>query len=48
MAAAIPVQEQDGVAAPKKSVWRMVRENPYIFGLSMVIWQIFSIVSRGY
>lgn len=23
-------------AVPKKGVWRQLRENPYIFGLSMV------------
>jgi hypothetical protein len=36
MAAAVATPQQEAVASPKKGVWRMVRENPYIFGLSMV------------
>lgn len=28
--------EEQLAAVPKKGVWRQLRENPYIFGLSMV------------
>jgi hypothetical protein len=36
MAGERTTNEQQIDAVPKKGVWRQLRENPYIFGLSMV------------
>jgi hypothetical protein len=36
MATQEQIADVQGAAAPKKSVWRYLREDPYIAGLSMV------------
>lgn len=36
MAAQDQIAEVQGAATPKKGVWRYLREDPYIAGLSMV------------
>lgn len=36
MAGELAAAEAPGAAAPKQSVWRYLRENPYILGLSAV------------